>query len=50
MVGSTKVLLITENCIDSMYYHHVVAIDWEHSDIREWLNHDFIDMAFNRSE
>ena len=50
-VEGNKALLITENCIDAMSYHHeYVAIDWEHSDIRKWLNHDFIDMAFNRSE
>ena len=34
-----------------MYYHHEnIEIDWEHSDIRAWLNHDFIDLAFTMSE
>lgn len=50
-VDGNKALLITENCIDAGEYHHNrVTIDWEGSDIRKWLNHDFIDTAFNGSE
>lgn len=44
-----KVLLITENIIDSRRFHEKVNI-WETSEIREWLASEFHETAFSKEE
>ncbi len=46
-----RALLITENCIEIKSYHcEYAATDWEHCSLRDWLNHDFLNTAFNSAE
>lgn len=46
-----RAFLTTENCIEIKSYHSEnAATDWEHSQLREWLNHEFLNIAFNGAE
>ncbi len=49
-----KILIMTEKIIDVQPYHVsdgiYEAITWEKSDIRKWLNEDFMNAAFSSSE
>ena len=50
-VKDGKALLISEYLLDSTeYYHNPVAVTWETSSLREWLNGTFYDAAFSESE
>ncbi len=43
-----KLLLITENCIDSRPFHDSFAqVIWENSAIRKWLNGEFLRQTFS---
>ena len=45
------ILLITEHAIDCKKYHGMNAdITWEKCDLRKWLNHEFLNTAFNETE
>ena len=44
-------LVISKRVIDCKPYHNTKKeITWEHSDIRKWLNNDFMNDAFNQNE
>ena len=46
-----RALLITENLIGCRKYHETLEdITWEHSDLRKWLNREFIDRAFDKED
>ena len=46
-----RLLIISEKILDCMQYHKTKEdITWEHSDIRKWLNHDFLQKAFTQEE
>lgn len=46
-----KVLLLSNNCIESLPWHKKhESITWDKSDIRVWLNGDFLKSAFTREE
>ncbi|MGX7112224.1 DUF6273 domain-containing protein [Gemella cuniculi] len=46
-----KVLLLAKNCIDSLPWHKThEAITWDKSDIRTWLNGEFLQKAFTPEE
>ena len=50
-VSDGEVLLMADRCLDSMPFHNEYCdVDWEDSDIRNWLNNTFVDMAFNEEE
>ena len=45
------ILLITEYAIDCKRYHGTSTdIIWEKCDLRKWLNHEFLNTAFNETE
>ena len=48
-VRNSQALIITENVIGLQNYHLGGAITWETSDMRQWLNGEFLDF-FNRQE
>ena len=46
-----KVLLITSYCIENIAYNKSLTnVTWENSSLRNWLNTEFIDIAFNETE
>ena len=46
-----QLLLITKDCIEALPYHNSrKKVTWPDSDIREWLNYDFIEYAFSGEE
>ena len=48
---SEKVLLLSNECIESLPWHKTrESITWDKSDIRAWLNGDFLKSAFTREE
>lgn len=53
---ATGVLLMTEDVVDASAYNfyldiaHQKDVSWKNSDIREWLNKTFYNMAFSDSE
>lgn len=50
-VKDDNLLLITLDCIDALPYNNErKKLTWENSDIRKWLNEDFIEMAFSEEE
>lgn len=49
--SGSKVLLISQYGLDCKQYHHEeVNTNWENSDIRKWLNEDFLMSAFTEAE
>ena len=49
--SGTKVLLISRYGLDCKQYHHENAdMTWENSDLRKWLNGEFLNKAFTASE
>ena len=50
-VGAERMLLLSKYVLEYAAYHHEkLPITWERSDLRRWLNHDFLDMAFTQAE
>lgn len=50
-VGAERMLLLSKYVLENTAYHHERApITWERSDLRRWLNHDFLNMAFTQAE
>lgn len=46
-----KMLVISRYALDCRHYHSSVQqVTWETSDIRQWLNNDFISTAFNSTQ
>lgn len=46
-----NLLLITKDCIEALPYNtERKKVTWESCDLREWLNKDFIEMAFSEEE
>ena len=46
-----KVLLLSNNALDSQKYHtEMTAITWEDCSLRSWLNEEFYETAFDKSE
>ena len=46
-----KMLVISKKILDCRRYHNKrTSVTWEHSDIRTWLNHDFLNTAFTKEE
>lgn len=45
-----EITLVTKNIIDCHEFCENVCTSWKDSDIREWLNGEFIDKAFNKNE
>ena len=46
-----RVLLLCDNCIDALPYDsYGDDVTWADSEIREWLNDEFIDAAFDSDE
>ena len=44
-------VLISQDCLDSLPYHNTQEnVDWEHCDLRRWLNSDFLSKAFTSGE
>lgn len=49
--NNNRALIITEKLIDCRQYHSVRRdVTWEDSDLRKWMNHDFINEAFTDDE
>ena len=49
--GNNRFMLISNQCLDSIPYHDErVEITWESCKLREWLNNDFLQAAFNAEE
>ena len=49
-VQGNQALILTDGAIDNRHYHHtMVSVTWETSDIRGWLNSDFLD-RFSQQE
>ena len=49
-IGS-KVLLISKYCLDAVTYNETFdEVTWEESHLRNWLNNDFYNSAFNDNE
>ena len=49
--SDSKALLISRYCLDRRQYHHEwTDITWENSDLRKWLNEDFLQSAFSKEE
>ncbi len=47
----TRALLLSKYCLDSKRYHvEHTSIDWEHCDLRAWLNGEFLETSFNDYE
>ena len=50
-VNGKEALLISRYGLDCKRYHHELTdMTWEHCDLREWLNNDFLKMAFSNEE
>ena len=50
-VSGDKALIISKNCLDAAKFHNTKeAVTWETSDLRCWLNNDFLYMAFSNAE
>ena len=45
-----EITLVTKNIIDCHEFCENICTSWKDSDIREWLNGEFIDKAFNKNE
>ncbi len=46
-----KMLVVSKYALDCRHYHSsATQVTWETSDIRKWLNNDFISTAFTKSE
>ena len=46
-----RILLMTQYGIDCKRYHETQTdVTWEKCDLRKWLNHDFLSIAFNEAE
>lgn len=51
ITGDGRVLLLCDNCIDALPYDsYGDDVTWADSEIREWLNDEFIDTAFDSDE
>lgn len=51
-VRDREVLLVSRYGLNYIPYHAgwISNITWEHCTLRKWLNNDFLDMAFSKSE
>lgn len=50
-ICGSKKLLLSKYVLKCLPYHEkLTAITWEHSSLRNWLNNDFINEAFNEEE
>lgn len=50
-VSGDKALIISKDCLDAAKFHNAKeAVTWETSDLRCWLNNDFLYMAFSNAE
>ncbi len=50
-VNGNKALLVSRYALDCQSYHHgCVSMTWERSDLRKWLNNDFLKAAFSAEE
>ena len=48
---NNRILVISRYALDNKPYHEEhMFISWEHCDLREWLNDDFVKEAFSSSE
>ena len=45
-----EMLLISEQIIDYMCFSSSNSNDWDRSDIKKWLNEEFVNIAFNKEE
>ena len=48
--NSNEALLMTKNMIDAKMFDENGSNDWENSSLNNWLNNEFIDMAFMEEE
>ena len=50
-VKDGKIFMITDVCIERRIFHSIEGQGtWENSDIRKWLNKEFMDIAFTQDE
>jgi len=49
-VSNDKALLITKDAIDCKRYNELEDITWEECSLRQWLNNEFINEAFDKYE
>ena len=50
-VKGNEVLIISRHALNCRKYHESSSpITWEHSDLRKWLNNDFLKAAFSAEE
>lgn len=50
-IKDNRALLVSNMCIDTKRYHQQAeAVTWEQSDVRYWLNNDFLNEAFVEEE
>ena len=50
-VSGNEALLISRYGLDCKQYHHAfVNVSWENSDLRKWLNNEFLKEAFSEDE
>ncbi len=50
-VNDKEALLLSRYGLDCRQYHHEwTDITWENCDLREWLNHEFLNAAFSEEE
>ena len=46
-----QMLLVSRYCLTSLPWHnHKAAVTWDVSDIRRWLNGEFLETAFSKTE
>lgn len=50
-IKNNRVLLLSKYCIEYLQYHSEdVAMTWEQSDLRDWLNNNFYNQSFSNNE
>lgn len=50
-IDTSKMLLLTEDIVDTRQYQYEREdITWADSDLRKWLNHDFLEKCFSEEE
>ena len=50
-IKNNRVLLLSKYCIEYLQYHSEdIAMTWEQSDLRDWLNNNFYNQSFSNNE
>lgn len=50
-VNGNEAFIVSRYGLDCKQYHHKnISMTWKNCDLREWLNHDFLNEAFSKEE